>query len=199
MKLSSIWALALTLALPLAGHTEEETKQPSDRHSIELSDLIDRVAKRTGKQFILDPRVRGEVPLAGLDASKVDYERLLAILRVNLYVAVEDHGFVVVVPDANARQLTTPVYTDLKFKALDDEVVTVILEVKNACAPQLVPILRPLMPQSAHMAAYPLSNTMILSDHADNVRRVGSMIEKLDRATPAAQKCQGGSSSSSGS
>ena len=105
-------------------------------------------------------------------------------------VAVEVNGVVSVVPDANARQLPVPVYSDLKFKAADDELVNVLLTLKNACSGQLVPVLRPLMPQAAHLAADIQSNTLIIDDRAANVRRIGEMTERLDRAAPAGQKCQ---------
>jgi general secretion pathway protein D len=176
--------------LPFAAAAAAEAPAPTpDSRYIDLGQLIDRVAKRTGKEFVLDPRVRADIPLAGMDPAKVDYERLLAILRVNQFVAVEEKGFVIIVPDANARQMPTPTYTDLKFKALNDELVTVLLEGRNTCAASLVPLLRPLLPQAAHLAADLNSNTMLISDRADNARRVGDLFERLDRAAPPGQKC----------
>lgn len=189
MKFELVVAIAI-LMTPLVVRAEESPPRAPDNHYVDLQELIDRVAKRTGKTFIVDPRVRADVPLAGLDPAKIDYPRLLAILRVNLFVAVEVNGVVSVVPDANARQLPVPVYSDLKFKAADDELVNVLLTLKNACSGQLVPVLRPLMPQAAHLAADIQSNTLIIDDRAANVRRIGEMTERLDRAAPAGQKCQ---------
>jgi general secretion pathway protein D len=54
--------------------------------------------------------------------------------------------------------------------------------VKNVCAAQTVPVLRPLMPQAAHMAAYPETNNLILSDHVSNLHRLVTIIEALERA-----------------
>ena len=189
MKTRSLIALALIFALPMATFAADEPPRTGKTQSMDILDLIDRVAKRTGKQFILDPRVHADVPLVGLDPAKVDYERLLAILRVNQFVAVEDKGVVTVLPDANARQLTVPTYTDLKFKALDDEMVTVLLQARNACAAQFVPVLRPLMPQAAHLSAEPQSNSIIISDRAANVRRIADLFEKLDQATSDKHDC----------
>lgn len=190
MNTHRVLVSALLCLLPLAAATAAEAPTPtSDPRYMDLGQLIDRVAKRSGKEFVVDPRVRADIPLAGMDPAKVDYERLLAILRVNQFVAVEEKGFVTVVPDAIARQIPSPTYTDLKFKALNDELVTVLLEARNACAPSLVPLLRPLLPQSAHLAADSNSNTMLISDRAANVRRVGDLFERLDRAAPPGQKC----------
>ena len=195
MKTYRSWALAALLALPVLVSAAEPTASscvaPSSASDfgIELTDLIDKVAKRTGKQFIVDPRVRATVPKTGLDIAQVDYARLLAILAVHQFGAFESGGTVKIVPDANARQMPIPVTTEIPPKALDDEYVTLLITAKNMCAAQAVPVLRPLMPQAAHLAASVQSNTLIISDRVANARRVVDMIERLDRAAPAGQKC----------
>lgn len=181
--------LATLLALPLAAGAQESTPAPGASSSrtaasdIEIGDLISRYAKRSGKQFIVDPRVRAQVPLAGMDPDRIGYDKLLAILTVHMFAAASQGDWIIVVPDATARQLPTPVFTDRNFKTgAPDEIVTLVLTPKNLCAPQAVPVLRPLMPQAAHMAAFPDTNTLILTDHASNVHRVVSVIEALERA-----------------
>jgi general secretion pathway protein D len=156
---------------------------------IEMTDLIGKVAKRTGKQFIVDPRVRAIVSKTGIDLDKVDYPRLLAILSIHGFSAYESNGTVKVLPDAGARQLPIPVTTDVPAKALDDEYVTVLFHAKNMCSAQAVPVLRPLMPQAAHLAAFPQANTLLISDHAANARRIVDLAERLDKAAPSGQKC----------
>jgi general secretion pathway protein D len=125
-----------------------------------------------------------------MDPDRISYEQLLAILNVHMYAAVAQGDWIVVVPDANARQLPTPVYTNAKFTAAGDEIVTLVLHVKNICAAQAVPVLRPLMPQAAHMAAYTDINTLILTDHAANLRRLATIIEALERDAPAGRGCE---------
>jgi general secretion pathway protein D len=175
--------VAMMLALPLGAVAQEPASSLSPRSDIEIYDLIARFAKRTGKQFIVDPRVRAQVPLAGIDPDRITYEKLLAILTVHQYAAVNQGDWTIVVPDANARQLPTPVYTDRNFKTgAPDEIATLVTMVKNVCAAQAVPVLRPLMPQAAHMAAYPETNTLILNDHVSNLHRLVSVIEALERA-----------------
>jgi general secretion pathway protein D len=191
-------ALAVALALPalLSAAEPATTTAPCvaaanvpDDFGIEMTDLIDKVAKRTGKQFIVDPRVRAIVAKAGIDLGKVDYARLLAILNVHGFAAYEANGVVRVVPDAGARQLPIPVTTEIPANALDDEYVTLLITAKNMCVAQAVPVLRPLMPQAAHMAAYAQSNSLIISDHVANARRIVDMVQRLDKAAPAGQKC----------
>lgn len=195
MKTYRPWALAVALALPVQAWAAEPATPPCAASSsesdfgIELTDLIAKVAKRTGKQFIVDPRVRATVLKTGLDFDKVDYARLLAILTVHQFAAYESNGIVKVLPDASARQLPIPVTTDVPAKALDDEYVTVMFQAKNMCTAQAVPVLRPLMPQAAHLAAFPQANTLLISDHAGNARRIVDMAERLDKAAPSGQKC----------
>jgi general secretion pathway protein D len=192
MRIRRSWtvaAIAAAVLLPALVSAADETPATSRNeavagaslNSMELSELIVRVAKRSGKKFIIDPRVRQLVELAGIGLDQVDYPRLLSILRVHGFAAYESAGVVSVVPDANARQLPIPVTTSVPAKALGDDLVTVIVQVKNLCAAQLVPVLRPLMPQNAHMAAALQANTLIIVDHADNARRIIDMIERLDR------------------
>ena len=187
MNLRISIGMAALLALPLAAGAQDSaptTAQPVSRAApdIEIGDLIARYARRSGKQFIVDPRVHAQVPLAGLDPDKVGYDKLLAILSVNMFAAVAQGDWIVVVPDASARQLPTPVYTERSFKTgAPDELVTLVLTVKNIGAPQAVPVLRPLMPQAAHMAAFPDTNTLILSDRASNLHRIVTVIEALER------------------
>jgi general secretion pathway protein D len=190
MNLKITISVAALLALPLVATAQDSapaagssTSSRASSSDIEIADLITRYAKRSGKQFILDQRVRAQVPLAGMDPDRVSYEKLLAILAVNQFVAVTQGDWIIVVPDANARQLPTPVYTDRNFKTVaPDEIATLIVNVRNVCAAQAVPVLRPLMPQAAHMAAYPETNTLILSDHSANLHRLVTVIEALERA-----------------
>jgi general secretion pathway protein D len=188
MKFRFVLGVAAALALPLAVTAQESAPASGSSVSrpapseIELGDLIARFAKRSGKQFIIDPRVRAQVPLAGLDPDRIGYDKLLAILSVTMFAAVSQGDWIVVVPDANARQLPTPVYTERNFKTgAPDEIVTLVLSVRNICAAQSVPVLRPLMPQAAHMAAFTDTNTLILSDHASNLHRLVTVIEALER------------------
>ena len=189
---SSSWALAAALALPMLGSAADSGSSPGAAGAaggVELTDLIEKVAKRTGKQFIVDPRVRAIVPTTGIDLEKVDYGRLLAILTVHQFASYESNGIVKIVPDAGARQLPIPVTSEIPAKTLDDEYVTVMFQARNMCAAHAVPVLRPLMPQAAHLAAFPQANALLISDHAANARRIIDMAERLDKAVPAGQKC----------
>ena len=186
--------------LPLAAAAQESAARESASSApgpyMELIDIIQSFSKRTGRKFNIDPRTRAIPIYAGIDPNKITYEQLLATFTVHQFASFVQGDVIIVVPDASARQLPTPVHTDTHFKADDNEWVTVLLTPKKACAAQLVPLLRPLMPQAAHLAADLQSNSLVLADRAANVRRVGDLIDKLDKAATGNQDC--GSLSSKG-
>ncbi len=103
--------------------------------------------------IIIDPRVRGQVTVLSNAPMTPDafYRAFLATLEVHGFVALDSGNAIQIVPDANARR-----------SARGDDYVTQAIVLDNIGAAQLVPILRPLLPQSAHLAAHPTSNA---SDH----------------------------------
>lgn len=148
---------------------------------LDILDVISSYSSRTNKRFLLDPRVRAGVTLIGLDARDVTYPILLRILNIHGFSAHDRDGVIVVLPDAYDRQTASPVVPADNIRAPDAEVVTAILAVKNTSAAYLVPILRPMMPQQAHLAALVDRNAMIIVDRAANVRRMVAIVEALDR------------------
>jgi general secretion pathway protein D len=186
-------AVALLLATPItifaadAAEAPPKTQAP-DGKTISLLELIEQVSRRTGTQFVVDPRVRADVPLVGMDPARVDLDRLRAILRVHMFVAAQEKGFVSIVPDANARQLPSRIFYAPGIDAPDDEVVTVVLQARNLCAPQSVPVLRPLQPQAAHLASLP-PDMIIINDRAQNARRIAEIFTRMDAAAAPGKPC----------
>jgi general secretion pathway protein D len=189
-------ALLLLLAVPLVAAAAEPAPACATGADPEIGVILEKFSKRTGRKLIVDPRVRAIPGFYGIKADEMTYEQLLATLTVNQFVAVNQGDVTIIVPDANARQMPTPVYLDTKFTAADDEWVTLVLTTRNACAAHLVPILRPLMPQAAHMAAYPTGNTLIVSDRSVNAKRIATLVAKIDAESPANRGCDAGGSKS---
>jgi general secretion pathway protein D len=109
------------------------------------------------------------------------YEAFLAILQVHGYIAVPSGSVIKIMPDATARQVPANDLPD-RISSTSDEIVTQVIQVRNVSAGQLVPILRPMMPQSAHLAAYPSANMLIISDRAANVSRIVRIVQRIDRS-----------------
>jgi general secretion pathway protein D len=112
------------------------------------------------------------------------YEAFLSILSVYGFVAVPSGNVVKILPDANARQMPGA-ESVAGGGRLADDLVTRVIAVKNVGAAQLVPILRPLIPQYGHLAAHPPSNLLIISDRASNVDRMLRIIERIDQESSA--------------
>jgi general secretion pathway protein D len=148
----------------------------------DLTQVAEAVSEATGKNFIIDPRVRGEVTMLSTTpmSPAAFYEAFLAILQVHGFIAVPAGDIIKVLPDVNARQIPS---VDLpgQVSATSDEIVTQVVDVRNVSAAQLVPILRPMIPQYGHLAAYPASNILIISDRASNVNRMIRIIRRVDQ------------------
>jgi type II secretory pathway component GspD/PulD (secretin) len=149
----------------------------------DLEVVLRRVAASTGKQFFVDPRVRAMV-LGVPDVGTPTYPELLAILRMHGFTAFEAGGHVNIIPDANARFMPSRLLQRDDPSVPDDEYVMRVIEVENAA--QLVPVLRPLMPQSAHLAATTpedgeTEGKLILFDTYANVRRMTELVNELAR------------------
>ena len=107
------------------------------------------------------------------------YEAFLSILEVHGYVAITTGDVIKILPDASARQYPGYLSTD---GAGADDIVTQVIQVQNVGAAQLVPILRPLIPQYGHLAAHNGSNMLIISDRAHNVDRMVAIIRRIDQS-----------------
>jgi len=150
----------------------------------DISTLIATVSEVTGKNFIVDPRVKGKVTVVSsspMDASGV-YETFLAVLQVQGFAAIPAGDSIKIVPETNARQDGGGFNSGGAGLAID-EVVTHVYNIENVSAAQLVPILRPLVPQWGHLAAYAPSNMLIISDRAANVVRLEKLIRQIDQSS----------------
>ncbi len=149
----------------------------------DIRTIVEAVSEVTGKNFIIDPRVTGRVTLLSSSTMSPDafYEAFLSILQVHGYIAVTSGDLIKILPDATARQFAGPLGTS--GAAGPDDMATQVIQVKNVAATQLVPILRPLIPQYGHMVAHQGSNMLIISDRAANVARMVSIIRRIDMAS----------------
>jgi general secretion pathway protein D len=152
----------------------------------DINALIGTVAEVTGKNFIVDPRVKGKVTVISsraMDANEV-YQVFLSILKVHGFAAVPSGEVIKILPDVSAKQDSIPNVSAEK-PGRGDEMVTRVIQVDNVAAAQLVPILRPLVPQQGHLAAYPSTNVLIISDRAENVSRLVDIIRRIDTESDA--------------
>jgi general secretion pathway protein D len=127
--------------------------------------------------------VRAQVTILSSTPMSPDafYETFLSILQVHGFVAVPAGNSIKIIPDANARQLPGEADLPNSVNPNSDEFITQVIGVRNVSAAQLVPVLRPLIPQYGHLVAYPPSNMLIISDRASNVSRMMRIIQRIDQ------------------
>lgn len=149
----------------------------------DIGTLIQTVSEVTGKNFIVDPRVKGKVTVVSSTPMGPEglYETFLAVLQVQGFAAIPAGDVIKIVPETNARQDGGSATSSGAGLAID-EVVTHVYTIQNVSAAQLVPILRPLVPQWGHLAAYASSNMLIISDRAANVQRLETLIRQIDQS-----------------
>lgn len=149
--------------------------------SVDIHTLIETVSSRTGKNFIVDPRVRATVTV--ISSEPVDAEKLymlfLSVLDVHGFAAVESGSFTKIVPAAVGVQSAVPVQTNQPVNA--DDLITKVIQIKNVPAQELVAVLRPLLPATASLSAEINTNTLVVTDRAANITRLAELVRQLDR------------------
>jgi len=188
MRISVVATVALltVVAAPSASaqvERAEDKAPPALAGAVPLERVIAAVAKRTGKKFIVDPRLRGDATLIGQEPTSIDYPALLLILHVHGFAAVEDGGYVHVIPDANVRMYPLPLAAG-KDSYAEGEYVSKLIPLKSAPAAHLVPLLRPLLQQAGHLVALPCKNTLMIVETFANVKRIEQMARALDVGEP---------------
>lgn len=166
-----------------AAKPTSDSKVTLNFNATDINAVISAVSEMTGRNFIVDPRVKGKVTVISHRALKSAeiYQVFLSVLKVHGFAAIPGKNVTKIVPEVNAKQ--DAIRTGRQTIPFSDEFITQVLEIKNVDAAQLVPILRPLVPQRGHLAAYPGSNVLVISDSAANIRRLKTIIGSIDQAS----------------
>ena len=149
----------------------------------DIQEFIKFVADVTETTMVIDPNVKGKVRvISSKPVTQAElYDLFLSILDVQGYTAVRSGKVIRIVPAKDARSSPVPIMADQSAVG-SDEYVTQVIRLDNISAAKLIPVLRPLVPQQAHMAAYAPSNAIIISDIRSNIGRIVEIIERMDRS-----------------
>ncbi len=190
--------LAQNTSNPLSGEAAGSRMVGSDgQNSVEMDDdnqvtlnfegadisaLINLVAKVSGKNFLVDPRVNGKVTL--VSGSPVPgealYDIFLSVLAMYNFAAIPAGNVVKILPANLVKQNPTPTFVNDEVPNNEQE-ITYIVTLEHASVNELLPIVRPLLPPTAHIAPHAGSNTIILTDRANNIRRILALIHRMDK------------------
>ena len=177
----------LAVALVLAGAAALPARAADDTVTLnfvnaDIEAVIKAVAEITGRNFVVDPRVKGTINIVSARPvpKSLVYPTLLSALRLQGFAAVEGEGIVKVVLEADAKQQGGAVTTG-PITAGGDRLMTQVITLKYESAQQLVTVLRPLITPNNTIAAYPATNALIITDYADNLKRIDRIIGSLDQ------------------
>jgi general secretion pathway protein D len=182
VALATLLTLVCLAAEPISTAPGGATITPNYKDA-DLGQIIQAVSEVTGKNFIVDPRVNAKVTMLSATPMSAGafYEAFLSVLQVYGYVAVPAGKVIKIVPNTDSRQLPSRDLPD-QINSGSDELVTQIITLKNISAAQLVPLLRPLVPQYGQLAAYAAGNMLIISDRSSNVSRILRIVERMDES-----------------
>src|SRR5258706_1082694 len=153
----------------------------------DLEATVRAIAQFTGRQFVIDPRVKGTITLVTERPvnKQQAYEQLLSAMRLQGFTIVESPapgGVARILPEADAKLQGGRVIAPPQTPPRGDQIVTQVFQLQYESATNLVPVLRPLIAPNNTISAYPANNTLVITDYADNLRRVAEIINAVDQA-----------------
>ena len=152
----------------------------------DIEGVVKAVSEITGKNFILDPRVKGTINIVSAKpmSRSLVYQVFLSAMRLQGFAAVEERGMVMIVPEIEAKMHRSPT-TGPQERAYSrgDTIQTQVFRLQHESAAQLLPVLRPLITPNNSITAYPGNNTLVVTDYASNLQRIAKIIESVDQLT----------------
>ncbi len=181
-KLKIVLFLLCAAIYSSAALAREEDKITLNFVNADIESVVKAVGMISGKNFIIDPRVKGTINIVSSSpvSKELTYQILLSSLRLQGFSAVEGNGVVRIVPEADAKQSSTPV-TDRQNLPSGDKIITQVYPLRYESAAQLLPVLRPLIAPANSIVAYSNTNTLVITDYADNIRRINKIIDAIDQ------------------
>ena len=177
--MSLVWSLNLLSADQ--NESAGETWQMATKGA-NIQEFVDQVAKITGKTFIVDPKLKGQVTVISSTPLGKEgvYELFLSVLRLQNFTAVPSGNVIRIQQSATGKQ--TPGAAGNLNTAAPEELLTEVIAVQNTASEELIKLLRPLIPQYGHIGSVSNPNVVIISDHADNIVRLKKLIREIDVA-----------------
>ena len=150
----------------------------------DILSVINEVSQETGKNFVVDPRVTGKITLISSKPIRKQevYQVFLSVLGLLGYSAIPSGNVVKIVPNMESGEQATAVASN-QSPGHGDEIVVRVFPLENVSATQLIPVLRPLLPQWSNVSSYPPGNVLILLGRASNLERIMTIIQDVDKAS----------------
>ncbi len=168
--------LAQIEQVPASANQQEES-WTINLKGADIREFIDQVAGITGQTFVVDPRVKGQVNVISstpLGLSEV-YQLFLSVMATHGFSVLTQGDQARIVPNAEAKA-----DADAGRNA-PDRLETRLIQVQHGSATELIPLIRPLVPQYGHLAAISSANAIIISDRTANIERIEDLLRQLDQ------------------
>ena len=178
--LLAVFCMGLMLS-PVSLYAAAKDTWKINMKEADIRNFIEQISDITGHSFVVDMRVKGKVTVvshADMTADEI-FAMFQSVLRVHGYASIKSGSVYKIVPTQGAKQDNLPIGSS---KDKSEKMVTRVITVENTSAVELVPILRPMVPQYGHLAAVTSANALIISDHASNINRLMSIIKRIDSA-----------------
>ena len=174
--------LYVSFFISVQAHAFEEEKASLNFVNADIESVIKAIGQISGKNFIIDPRVKGTINIASATPipPSMAYQVLLSALRTQGFTASESNGIITILPEADAKMRYSPT-VGANSKISGDQIITQVFVVKYESANLLVPILKPLISPNNIINAYPNNNMLVITDYAENLRKVAKLISTIDQ------------------
>lgn len=168
--------LAQINPVPASANQQEEA-WTINLKGADIREFIDQVAAITGQTFVVDPRVKGQVNVISsspLGLSEV-YQLFLSVMATHGFSVLTQGDQARIVPNADAKAEAD------SGRPAPDRLETRLIQVQHAPVAELIPLIRPLVPQYGHLAAVTSANALIISDRSANITRIEQLLRQLDQ------------------
>ncbi|KTD48992.1 type II protein secretion LspD [Legionella rubrilucens] len=167
------------------GETVSAERKLWNLRNADIRAVIAEVSRVTGKNFIIDPRVQGKISIVSSTpmSNKELYQVFLSVLQVSGYAAIPSGDVIKIIPNIDAKTVSSDLLSQMRHPPRGDDMMVEVIPVRYVPAEQLVPVLRPLMPQWSSISAYAPSNMLILSGRASNIKSLANIIKQVDSSS----------------
>jgi len=168
-------------AQPAPANQENGNLVSLNFNNVDIDAVVKAIGKISGKNFVVDPRVKGNLNIVTNSPvpRSLTYSILLSALRLQGYAAIEGNGVTTILPEADAKMHSVPV-GKARTQATGDKIVTEVFQIRHESASQLLQVIRPLVTPNNTVSVYPGNNSLVITDYAENLGRIGKIIESID-------------------
>lgn len=178
-----VLAAVITLSCHSASASTARTEEPVSLNfaNADIEAVIQAIGRITGRNFLIDPRVRGTLNIITNSpvSSDLSYQILLSALRLQGFTAVEADGITKIIPEADAKQHGVPFSSSGRI-GTGDGLVTQVFALQHESATQMMAVVRPLVAPNNTVTAFPSNNTLVVTDYASNIDRIAQIIASID-------------------